>query len=1105
MFFNGCIFLLFFARSGDRAATMKVLVGLYCLTCMSMLQAQRIGSSRRICGSDRVAPEIKLGGMFVEQGMVQPYRDAVIEANYRSGQSLEIKPLDKVLKNVSPENIVRSMCEDLVKKGVNAVIYGGDEDNVKSTLYVKQIAGELGMPILMAGGGSSEILHSQDNPFYPLLLRSSIAQQAEVMVAVLKLQRWYRFSVVTSEMPGHRLFQKTLRDMVINFKENEEKGVWSIYRTFTLNVHPTSTVQDVKSQLAGRNMSQVILLYCSKREAKTIFQAAGALGYTSEDYVWIAAESVIGDFTKLREAPPQYPVGLLSLVSQSQKYNKEATIRTGVLLYMEALRQYIQDGNSVSDLQTYNCKSIRGSRSSNATKLLYRYLTSTTIEDLDIKFNEDGTTTISTFDIMNVDGMKLWERVGSWNKDSLYMEGVTWPGNKAYPPDGISKDKHIRIVAVLEHPFITATEPDITGECHNTVECKKINRTARGGIKMCCTGFCIDLLKELARDVMFSYDLYLVPDNKHGKYEKGKWTGCIGELVKGHAQMALGSITITKERATAVDFSMPFVETGISVMTRRRKGVVPATAFLEPFDVFAWMAMFAVCLSCVAFTVMAFEFFSPEGYAGNLHPSDDAPPRASEAGRFTVGKAFWLLWALIFNNSVPVENPRGATSKYMITFWAFFAVIFLATYTANLAAFMIQEEYTDSITGLTDEKFSNPFAHSFRFGTKPNGSTEAFISKNFRRMHEYMMRYNQPSVNAAIQALKGGTLDAFIYDAAVLNYEAGKDEGCQLRTIGHGSVFATTGYGIGFPKNSEWVDDIDLALLSYFANGKLEELHELWLTGSCNQASSDLDTHPLGIENTAGVFYLLLAAIVLSIVILILEHFFYRCLREPLRRCEFDKKELMAIVSRGTHGCLKGEEVGRKRKKRKRSEVEADVIMATRAFAYSSVKHSKPYMSELYAEDNENEAGNAKGKDAIEKAFVNHLVSAVSNKRQNLPNPFLKPDRPRVSRSAHQSPVMRPQQPLSNPFLRQPSPRRRSFHELHLNTFPMNPKPRPRNVHTVVGVSPFLKHVNANHQANYLRQDNPPRPRSAVEFPFKELEPNGIVLQRLPGRRESAV
>ena len=32
-------------------------------------------------------------------------------------------------------------------------------------------------------------------------------------------------------------------------------------------------------------------------------------------------------------------------------------------------------------------------------------------------------------------------------------------------------------------------------------------------------------------------------------------------------------------------------------------------------------------------------------------------------GLLAIGKSIWLLWALVFNNSVPVENPRGTTSK----------------------------------------------------------------------------------------------------------------------------------------------------------------------------------------------------------------------------------------------------------------------------------------------------------------------------------------------------------------------------------------------------------------------------------------------------------
>ena len=46
------------------------------------------------------------------------------------------------------------------------------------------------------------------------------------------------------------------------------------------------------------------------------------------------------------------------------------------------------------------------------------------------------------------------------------------------------------------------------------------------------------------------------------------------------ADMAIGSLTINEERSEIVDFSVPFVETGISVMVARSNGTVSPSAFL---------------------------------------------------------------------------------------------------------------------------------------------------------------------------------------------------------------------------------------------------------------------------------------------------------------------------------------------------------------------------------------------------------------------------------------------------------------------------------------------------------------------------------------------
>lgn len=61
--------------------------------------------------------------------------------------------------------------------------------------------------------------------------------------------------------------------------------------------------------------------------------------------------------------------------------------------------------------------------------------------------------------------------------------------------------------------------------------------------------------------------------------------------------MAVGSLTINEERSEVIDFSVPFVETGISVMVSRSNGTVSPSAFLgnllNKHCLVAWML--AVC------------------------------------------------------------------------------------------------------------------------------------------------------------------------------------------------------------------------------------------------------------------------------------------------------------------------------------------------------------------------------------------------------------------------------------------------------------------------------------------------------------------------------
>ncbi|RLV99285.1 hypothetical protein DV515_00009922 [Chloebia gouldiae] len=171
------------------------------------------------------------------------------------------------------------------------------------------------------------------------------------------------------------------------------------------------------------------------------------------------------------------------------------------------------------------------------------------------------------------------------------MKYPVWPRYGSFMQPVVD-NRHLTVATLEERPFVIVENTDpSTGVCvRNTVPCRKQTNSSQSSdglvdpyTKLCCKGFCIDILKKLAKAVKFSYDLYLVTNGKHGKIVRGVWNGMIGEVYYKRADMAIGSLTINEERSEIVDFSVPFVETGISVMVARSNGTVSPSAFLgEP-------------------------------------------------------------------------------------------------------------------------------------------------------------------------------------------------------------------------------------------------------------------------------------------------------------------------------------------------------------------------------------------------------------------------------------------------------------------------------------------------------------------------------------------
>lgn len=471
----------------------------------------------------------------------------------------------------------------------------------------------------------------------------------------------------------------------------------------------------------------------------------------------------------------------------------------------------------------------------------------------EIKFDRDGYRRNFTLDIVELKPGGL-KKVGIWSSSS----GVAFSNNyvSVLKEAMLSlKNKTLKVTTLITKPYVMLKQSE-----------KKLMGNDQ------YEGYCIDIIFELSRILGFKYEFHLVRDRVHGVMnEKKEWNGMIRELIDREADLAVGDLTITYEREQVVDFTMPFMNLGVSILFRKPTKKFPKLfSFLQPLSIEIWIYM-ATAYIGVSLLLFIIARFSPYEWV-SPHPCD--PDSDILENQFNLLNSLWFTIGSLMQQGSDL-NPRALSTRVIAGIWWFFTLIMISSYTANLAAFLTAERMKSPIESAEDLANQG----KIKYGCVESGSTRSFFKESkvtaYKKMYTVMEAnpsvYTSSSEKGMEKVLEGDY--AFLMESVTIEYLI--ERNCELTQIG--GLLDSKGYGIALPAGSPYRSLISSGILRLQETGILHELKEKWWKkkggGLCvaDEKKTSILTNELGLANVGGVFVVLLAGLGMACVIVVIE------------------------------------------------------------------------------------------------------------------------------------------------------------------------------------------------------------------------------------------
>ncbi|KAE8768669.1 Glutamate receptor 2.5 [Hordeum vulgare] len=372
-----------------------------------------------------------------------------------------------------------------------------------------------------------------------------------------------------------------------------------------------------------------------------------------------------------------------------------------------------------------------------------------------------------------------------------------------------------------------------------------VNVTKPNSAKQDVTGYSIDVFKAAMRKLHPSPCYTFFASN--GTYDE-----LVRSVSSGMYDGAVGDVTITADRLINTDFTMPYTQSGVSMLVlAENEPFTIRWTFTKPLNAKLWFASIAFFLY-TGFVLWMIEL--PK----NLEYQGSSLRQCSTA-------LYFVFSTLTFSHGHTIRSPL---SKIVVVIWCFVVLVLVQSYTANLSSILTAKRLRPRVTDFTQLQQSDDFVgyqdDSFVRSFLLNHNISENRLRNYTTKEEYAAALKKGTENKGVSAI----VDEIPYLTSFLSDPRYRND---FRMM-HGCIYKTPGFGFAFRLGSPLVHNLSTAILNLTVG---DEGSRIEMIGAGTEP--DTDFQPLTIESFSGLFIITGSISTLMLLISIMRLIYAKC------------------------------------------------------------------------------------------------------------------------------------------------------------------------------------------------------------------------------------